>query len=223
MFSIPNLLTLGNLLTGSAGIIYFMSEQDEKMVFWFILIAAVFDFADGFFARLLKVSSPMGKELDSLADMVSFGAFPGIVMVVMIMKREPSEWLPWIGLLIIAFSALRLAKFNVDKRQSDTFYGLPTPGNAFFFGALPYLNYEWLNNGYLLAGLCILFSYFLVADIRMFALKFKSYKWKANQWKYMAIVASVASIAIYGITAVSHIIALYVLFSFILHFSGKRK
>ncbi len=148
LFSVPNLLSLGNLLCGCIAILNVI-DGNIGIAVYLVMIACVFDFLDGFAARGLKQGSPMGKELDSLADMVTFGVVPGMVMFQMIGYANPtglwgrgsgiSEWLPYIGFMVPLFSALRLAKFNVDTRQSESFIGLPTLANALLICGLPIL------------------------------------------------------------------------------------
>jgi CDP-diacylglycerol---serine O-phosphatidyltransferase len=147
LFSVPNLLSLGNLLCGCIAVLNVINGNIGIAVY-LVMIACVFDFLDGFAARGLKQGSPMGKELDSLADMVTFGVVPGMVMFQMIQFANPvgswgrggiEEWLPYIGFIVPLFSALRLAKFNVDTRQSESFIGLPTLANALLICGLPVL------------------------------------------------------------------------------------
>ena len=128
---LPNALTCGNLLCGCVGIIFTL-QDGAAVSAWFVWAACVFDFLDGFAARALKVNSPIGKELDSLADMVSFGALPAIVMFQMIDTISSNNFFPYTAFSLAIFSALRLAKFNVDDKQKDSFIGLPVPANALF-------------------------------------------------------------------------------------------
>jgi CDP-diacylglycerol---serine O-phosphatidyltransferase len=164
LFSVPNLLSLGNLLCGCIAI-FNVIDGNIGVAVYLVMIACVFDFLDGFAARGLKQGSPMGKELDSLADMVTFGVVPGMVMFQMIRFAQipvqgVADWqfyLPYIGFIVPLFSALRLAKFNVDTRQSDSFIGLPTLANALLICGLPMLfqlhdsgRYEYTGTTYLL-------------------------------------------------------------------------
>jgi CDP-diacylglycerol--serine O-phosphatidyltransferase len=137
---LPNVLTCGNLLCGCLGVIFCLESRDVPIAY-FVWVAGVFDFFDGFAARWLKVSSPIGKELDSLADMVSFGLLPSMVMYKMIGASSSNAYLPFVGLLIAVCSALRLAIFNVDETQHDSFKGLNTPANTIFITSLPFLSF----------------------------------------------------------------------------------
>ncbi|MDH5381262.1 MAG: CDP-diacylglycerol--serine O-phosphatidyltransferase [Cyclobacteriaceae bacterium] len=217
MFTIPNFLTLGNLITGTLGIISVIN-QDPKSAFFYIVISVLFDYADGFVARKLKMHSDIGKELDSLADMVSFGVLPGITMLYMMESVSNNVYLPYISLMIIGFSALRLAKFNIDERQSDTFYGLPTPANALFLTSLPHMNLELLENVYVLGAIAVVFSLLLVSEIKMFALKFKNFSFAQNKWKFLAILLSAVCLYLMGIAGIPLIILSYILFSIVSKF-----
>ena len=185
---IPNGLTSLNLLSGSIAILFAL-EGNYTVTFWLVMIAAIFDFLDGFAARLLKVISPFGKVMDSLADMVSFGVVPAMVMFVMIKNSLACTatlcgnnlllLLPYAAFLIAVCSGLRLAKFHVDERQTDAFIGLPTPANAILITSLamashglPEVVIEKLSCPYTLVGITVLLSFLLVAEIPMFSLKF---------------------------------------------------
>ncbi|MFI3267458.1 MAG: CDP-diacylglycerol--serine O-phosphatidyltransferase [Rikenellaceae bacterium] len=213
---IPNTITCLNVLCGCIAVMFAFSGFLEGS-FIMILLAAVFDFLDGFAARLLKAYSPMGKELDSLADMISFGLAPAAIVYVMGAE--------YIAFLIAIFSALRLAKFNIDERQTTEFIGLPTPANALFFGALgyvyfvrePWYLFQVIENEYVLIGLVVVFSLLLVSEIRMFSLKFKSFKFKDNILKFSFLAASLALIIVFKIASFPMIILLYVLISIIRH------
>ena len=201
---IPNAITSCNLICGCIAVGFAMHEHYPSALL-FIILGAVFDFFDGMSARLLHVSSDIGKELDSLADDVTFGVAPAS-MVFSICKTctypsfigDLSLYLPYLAFIMAAFSAIRLAKFNLDTRQTTSFIGLPTPANALFWGAL--------------IGTFI-FSYLLVADIPMFALKFKNLKWTDNKIKYIFILTSILLILILGISGISAIILWYIILS----------
>lgn len=220
---IPNAITCCNLLSGCVAVtMAFRGEFDFALMF--IVIGAVFDFFDGMAARLLHVSSPMGIEIDSLADDVTFGFAPAaMVFVYMQMLSYPEylsfivDYIPYIAFLIAAFSALRLAKFNVDKRQTTSFIGLPTPANALFWASLvagcgnwiaESLNYAWL----LVPALIFLSSYLLVSEIPMFSLKFKRLAWRANKTRYIFLL-TVLPMLLLGTSAAVLIIAWYVILS----------
>lgn len=211
---IPNLLTLGNLVTGCAGIICSFRHPDLAPV-WFIGISCSFDFLDGFSARLLKVSSPMGKELDSLADVVSFGVYPAVIIFHALDKTGAGATI-WFALVLAAFSALRLAMFNTDQRQTDAFIGLPTPAMALFVaGSGEVLNWfpmEWHQTLLLIitAGLSLL----MVAPIPLVALKFKTFAWKGNQVRYAVMACSATAVVMLGTAGLPVAITLYLLTAF---------
>ncbi len=215
-------------MCGCVAIYYAMQPVARyDLAFYFIIGGAVFDFFDGFMARLLGVSSPIGKELDSLADDVTFGVAPASIVFALLKETVPgivsggflAEALPYSAFLIAAFSALRLAKFNLDDRQTTTFIGLPTPANTLFWAALAVGAHSWLTgtawSAWLLLAGIVLSSWILVAEIPMFALKFKHYKWQGNALRYSFIIASAALLATLGWTAFSAIIVLYVAVSLV--------
>ncbi|KEO74647.1 CDP-diacylglycerol--serine O-phosphatidyltransferase [Anditalea andensis] len=212
---IPNTLTCLNLISGMAGI-YFVLEGHIYYGAYFILLAAFFDFFDGFAARMLKVSSDIGKELDSLADLVTFGVLPAFIIFKMMMDINNESYLPFITFLIGVFSAIRLAKFNVDTRQTERFIGLPTPANALLLSALPFtaLHVEWvadlLINNYFLAGLSVVMSLLLVAEIPLIALKFKNFGVKDNIYRYLVLLISIVSVLWLGLGGIPLVIISYV-------------
>lgn len=215
---IPNFITSLNLFAGCMAI-YYGFRGNYELVLLFVLVAAVFDFADGLAARLLHAYSPMGKELDSLADVVSFGVAPGVLVLSMLMQSGLPQWMAFAGFIIPVFSALRLAKFNIDDRQASSFIGLPTPANALFWVGLGYSYSEILiaNSWYILA-FTVIFSGLLVSELPMFSLKFKNLKWKDNQVQYFFLIISIVLIAVFGTKALALIIAWYIVFSIIIHF-----
>ncbi len=209
---IPNALTSLNLLSGCLGIIA-ISQGPADSAIWFVIAACIFDFFDGFAARVLNVSSPIGKELDSLADMVSFGVLPALVMYRMIDTLSSSEYLPYAAFGLAVFSALRLAKFNVDENQRDSFIGLPTPANALFITSLDYLASPFdafISQDYLLLAITVTFSFLLVAPVELFALKFKNYTWKDNALKFTFLAFSVLLLSIWQLAAMPFVILTYV-------------
>ena len=224
---IPNTLTLCNLICGCiAAYMALQPEPQYATAFYFIIGGAVFDFFDGFAARLLHVSSPLGKELDSLADDITFGMAPAAIVFAMLRQTVPAivpegHWaataLPFAAFLIAAFSALRLAKFNLDERQATSFIGLPTPANALFWGALATAAHTHIATTpwaawALLAGV-VVSSLILVAEVPMFALKFKHFGWKGNALRYTFLIVSAALIISFGLVAVALAVVLYVLLS----------
>jgi CDP-diacylglycerol--serine O-phosphatidyltransferase len=188
-------------------------------------IAGVLDFFDGFVARWLKAYSPIGKELDSLADCVTFGVLPGMIIFHLIGESMPADtsttpgFLPYVAFVISVFSALRLAKFNVDTRQTTSFIGVPTPANAFLIGSLPLILWQYppseeiILNPYFLVSLTLLMSYLLVAEIPLFALKFTSYTFSSNRPKYIFLFLSLVLLFTLQFIAIPFIIALYILIS----------
>ena len=225
--NIPNALTCGNLLCGCIGIIEaFHSNLLLSCVL--IGIALIFDFLDGFIARLLKVSSPIGRDLDSLADMVTFGVLPSVIVYQLLMQSIPDLygiWKAYPALIIAIFSAIRLAKFNNDPRQSDSFIGVPTPANAMLIASLPLIVHTqgefWKNliiNTNNLLILSIVMSVLLVAEIPLLALKFKSFAWKGNEIRYIFILMTIALLLALQIVAVPFILILYLAISLLSNF-----
>lgn len=212
---IPNALTSGNLLCGCLGLISVFGNYPVEPAY-FIWAACVFDFFDGFVARLLKVSSPIGKELDSLADMVSFGVLPAMAMYQWIDSSGGAHWLSYIALMIAVFSALRLAKFNIDTRQTDSFIGVPTPANALFLTSLVFLPESIraiVFTAPVLTGITIVFSLLLVAPFELFALKFKDFSWANNQIRFTFLALSVFLLVILKAGALPLIILSYIIIS----------
>lgn len=218
---IPNALTCANLLCGCVGVVE-VFHNNMLLSCALIGLAAVFDFFDGFAARLLKVSSPIGKELDSLADMVTFGLLPAVIIYQLLVRSVPGVedlWIPNLAFIIAICSALRLAKFNIDPRQSDSFIGVPTPANALLIASLPFIlrnNPGWepliVNTTNLLVFSAIM-SFLLVAELPLFALKFKSFGWAGNEVRYGFLLVSLVLLLFLGILAVPLVVALYVLLS----------
>jgi CDP-diacylglycerol--serine O-phosphatidyltransferase len=220
---IPNALTSGNLLCGSAGIICSFTNP-EIPTEWFVWAACVFDFLDGFAARMFKVSSPIGKELDSLADMVSFGVLPGIVMKNLLTAASADIW-AWLGLLLIVFAALRLAKFNIDARQSDSFIGVPTPANALFVCGIPSLMTAFPVNWFeapTLVVITLLLSWLMVSEIPLFALKFKNFTWGDNKIRFTFLLCAVLLIAFFQSAGLPLAILLYIAFSLVFKSGNQR-
>ena len=215
---IPNTITCCNLISGCIAT-YFAFQGDFRLALLFIVIGAVFDFFDGMVARLLHVSSPIGKELDSLADDITFGFAPSAIIYEYL--RPETELLPFIVFVMAAFSALRLAKFNLDERQAMGFIGLPTPANALFWGSLIVGAGDWMKSApfigpnlslVILAGVFIS-CWLLISEIPMFALKFKTWGWKGNEIKYIFILSCIPLLLLLGVTGLAAIIAWYVILS----------
>ncbi len=213
---IPNLLTLLNLFFGVVGIIWVLNGEILSGAY-FILISAGFDFLDGFVARLLRVQSDIGKELDSLADVVSFGVLPGLILFMMTKNQtEADSYLPYLTLIIPMLSAYRLAKFNLDIRQSDRFIGLPTPANALFISTLPHLAIQWplfdtlLSSSIVLIGIAFVFSILLIAEIPLIALKFKSLSFSKNVFRYILILISLGIVLWIQLAGIPLVILAYI-------------
>jgi CDP-diacylglycerol--serine O-phosphatidyltransferase len=188
-----------------------------------IALALIFDFFDGFVARLLKVSSPIGRDLDSLADMVTFGLLPAIIVYQLLMQSIPDLlgiWKAYPAFLIAIFSAIRLAKFNNDPRQSDSFIGVPTPACALLIASLPVIvltqDESWkaliVNTSNLLI-LTVVVCYLLVSEIKLIALKFRSFGWKGNEARYTLMILTVVLLLLFKILAVPVIFLAYLLLS----------
>jgi CDP-diacylglycerol--serine O-phosphatidyltransferase len=219
---IPNFITCLNLFSGCIAVLLAF-KGNYTGAFVAILVAAVFDFFDGFAARMLKAYSPMGKELDSLADMVSFGFAPGMIIFSLLTEANINEWLPYLAFIIPIFSALRLAKFNIDERQTSSFIGMPTPANAIFWAAMSFSFAPFLvANVWIFIALTILFSYLLVAEIPMFALKVKNLAWKENQIQYVFLIVTIFLLAVFQLNAFAPIIAWYIFLSIITAFITKK-
>ena len=215
---IPNTITCCNLISGCIAT-YYAFLADHRMALLFIVIGAVFDFFDGMTARLLHVSSPIGKELDSLADDITFGFAPSAIVFSFLSSQLANSQHPiaFFAFIMAAFSALRLAKFNLDERQALGFIGLPTPANALFWGSLIVgwghkLAFTPIINPILLV-LMLLSCYLLVSEIPMFALKFKTWGWKGNEVKWIFLISCVPLLIFFGIGALAIIIAWYIILS----------
>ena len=214
---IPNTITCCNLISGCIAT-YFAFQSEFQMALLFIVIGAVFDFFDGMSARLLGVSSPIGKELDSLADDITFGFAPSaIVFSYLCSFATHLVWMPYLAFVMAAFSALRLAKFNLDEREALGFIGLPTPANALFWGSpvCGLMDYEVAFEGLEWVTLLLVFftSYLLIAEIPMFALKFKHWGWKGNEIKYIFVISCVPLLLLLGVSGIAAIILWYVVLS----------
>jgi CDP-diacylglycerol--serine O-phosphatidyltransferase len=223
---IPNLITLLNLLCGCIALV-FAGEANFEMAFFFVCLGIFFDFFDGFFARLFHVSSPLGLQLDSLADMVTSGVVPGFVLFKMLSNSVNSDpslmYLPYLGFIITLGSCYRLANFNIDTRQTDSFIGLPTPANALFILSLPLilknsdslLVLELLINPWVLLFVAVLSAYILNAEIPLFALKIKKFNLKDNTLQLFFLLISILLLAYLQFAGVALIIVFYVLLSII--------
>ena len=241
---IPNLLTLGNLLFGTIATIAAVNGNFEIAALS-VAIGIVLDFFDGFAARLLNVSGELGKQLDSLADMVTSGVVPGIILFSLLQENSlnffekstdtlkiasfSTGYLPYFGLLLTLAACYRLANFNIDTRQSDSFIGLPTPAMSLFVIALPLIPLysdnqffiDLVQNNYFLIGVVLVLSYLMNAEIPLFSLKFKNYRFKENVLKYIFLVASLIMILTLEVISIPLVIILYVLLSVGSNLSNK--
>lgn len=281
MFNIPNLFTATNMLCGVIAIVLALAGRIDVAPY-FIFLGAILDFFDGFLARILNQQSELGKQLDSLADMITFGLAPGIIMMVlMIFQMYPIDgdktaeisaietlyridfqtheiavrfhfaiahfwsqvthfqlraFLPFVALIIPFFSLFRLAKFNIDTRQSESFIGLPTPANTLFFMVFPLVlslygaktGWEhdlifWVIRPAVLIPILVLMSLLLVAELPLFALKFKSFKWSGNEIRFVFLISCGILIPSLWVWSIPIIVLLYLLLSFFYNIIRKNR
>ncbi|MDA3845143.1 MAG: CDP-diacylglycerol--serine O-phosphatidyltransferase [Vallitaleaceae bacterium] len=217
---IPNAITCLNIVAGCLACVLALFGE-YLFSAYLILLAGVFDFFDGFAARLFKAYSPMGKELDSLADMVSFGVAPGFILYAFLSQNIGIYW-ALSAFAIPVFSALRLAKFNIDERQTTSFLGLPTPPNAIFWAFLVLAittDFTLLSDSQILLAKIIsvvlipIFSFLLVSELPMFSLKVKNLKWKENKLRFVFLILSVTLVIFFKLLAFPLIILLYIILS----------
>ncbi len=228
---IPNTVTCLNLFSGCIACV--MAFQGNYLwALGLIVLSAVFDFFDGLLARILNAPSAIGKELDSLADDISFGMAPALIVFSFL--KEPAlsypaflegmrEYIPYLAFIIAVFSALRLAKFNVDVRQTSSFVGLPTPANALFWASLITGAHELLLqhvNVVVILLLIFFFSWILVAEIPMFALKFKNLSWKDNKISFIFLIVCIPLLIFFYISGLAAVVVWYILLSLL---TGKKK
>jgi CDP-diacylglycerol--serine O-phosphatidyltransferase len=231
---IPNIITLINLFCGCIALVFAMKANFE-MAFYFVCLGIFLDFFDGFFARLFNVSSPLGLQLDSLADMVTSGVVPGFVMFQMLSNSVNSNpslvYFPYLGFIIALGSCYRLANFNIDTRQTDSFIGLPTPANALFILSLPLIvkysdsliALELLTNNWFLLVITLLSAYILNAEIPLFALKIKKFNFKDNVLQIAFVLISLVLLVLFQFSGVALVIVFYVFLSVIMNLiTGKK-
>lgn len=219
---LPNFFTLLNLASGSLGAILALEGNltGAALCIWF---GAFFDFLDGWLARVLNARSLLGGQLDSLADLITFGCLPANIVYTLLSERTTSPYLPFTAIIIISFSALRLARFNVDVRQKNVFIGLPVPAHGMFIGTLPLIiaadQYAWLTGllvqPYILVALVVLTSYLLVANIKLMAFKFTTYAWYPNRFKYGFLLTATLFMLLFRAGGLALSIVLYVLVSIV--------
>ena len=220
---IPNFLTLLNLFCGCIAIV-FIADLNFEYAFFFVALGIFFDFFDGFFARKFNVAGPLGVQLDSLADMVTSGVVPGFLVFKILSNGwmlGPNSALPYIGFVITLGACYRLAKFNIDTRQSDSFIGLPTPANTLFFLSLPLINWNFLSNdgietnlySAILIALCFLSAYVMNAEIPLFSLKIKNFSFAKYKLQIAFVCSSILLIVFFNYLGVATTIVLYVVLS----------
>lgn len=201
--------------------IYFVLEGQLFYGAYFIFAAAILDFLDGFVARLLNAYSEIGKQLDSLADLVTFGVLPAFIVFTLLQGIYPNSYLPFLAFFIATQSAIRLAKFNIDTRQTDRFIGVPTPANGLLISTLPFMaeRFEWVGdlvyNGVFLLGFTLLFALLLTAELPLIALKFKNFTFKENKYRYLTLLISLICLLTMGIGGIPLAILSYVVLSII--------
>lgn len=228
---IPNAITCCNLVSGCLSIVFLMQEMPVKAGLM-ILVAGIFDFLDGLVARLLHTSSPIGAQLDSLSDVVSFGVAPGFIMYyIMSYTLDPAYTYLWIipvslaffAFLLPVFSAIRLAKFNVDEDQKDSFRGLPTPAMAIFMASLPIalFSVHHVKDGalgfWVCLGITLIFCFLMVSRLRFFSFKMKSLAWKGHQLQWIFLIVAVAAFVVFRWVAIPFIVLFYILLSILFY------
>lgn len=211
---IPNTITCCNLLSGCMAVMAAFNSDAWHTLLW-VVAGALFDFCDGLSARALKAYSPIGKELDSLADLVTFGLAPAILCIMTLRGLCPEATVyPYIGLLLVVFAALRLAKFNTDERQTSSFLGLAVPANALFWCGLFQLDlYSIPAAPWIIGALTVLFAWLMVSEIPMFSLKFKNLGWTDNKVRFIFLTVSVIILALLREKGLSAIIGWYIILS----------
>ncbi len=248
---IPNLFTLLNLFSGMIAVLM-AATDDLVLAAYFVFLGIFFDFFDGFFARKFQVQGELGKQLDSLADLVTSGVVPGIVMFQMMLYATKKKWLmelssetgswqeyqetfyffiPFLGIVITLAAAYRLANFNIDERQTSSFIGLPTPAFSIFVLSLPLILFysehafftQALQNIYVLIGITFTGSYLMNAEIPLFSLKFKNYGWKGNEVKYIFLLATLVLLIGLKTVAIPLVIILYIFLSVAGNYVNKKR
>ncbi|GAQ48956.1 phosphatidylserine synthase [Flavobacterium psychrophilum] len=230
---IPNIITLLNLFCGCIALV-FAVDMNFEMAFFFVSLGIFLDFFDGFFARLFKVSSPLGLQLDSLADMVTSGVVPGFVMFCLLASSQNQIYgytiLPYLGFIITLGSCYRLANFNIDTRQTDSFIGLPTPANALFILSLPLVlldsNNEFITNAlqnhWVLIAISVASAYIMNAEIPLFSLKIKDFTFKKNALQILFLASSVLLLLFFRYLGIAMVIVFYVLLSVVNNLINKK-
>ncbi len=225
---IPNLVTLANLVSGCVGVVA-VAKGDTALAAYMIWLAALFDFLDGLTARTLNAYSSIGGELDSLSDMVSFGLLPSFIMYALLEESLPPAWngLAYVAFLVAVCSAVRLAIFNIDTRQTEKFIGLPTPASALLISALPLSSrnfmIELLNIPTFLIIIVLLDSWMMVSNISLMAFKFNNFTWTQNKLRYIFILVSLVLVFVLNTFAIPVVIILYVILSVVQNSRKKSR
>ena len=225
MKNLPNVITCLNLYAGCLSCVMSLVYDNYIGAFFFIALAACFDFIDGFVARLIHAYSSIGAQLDSLADVISFGVAPGFLVYSFLSNSTVSVPygvnIPFVAFFIPVFAAIRLAKFNVDKRQVSSFLGLPVPANGLFWGALipsiPLLEGNHIFYTFFVVTFIVIFCTLMVSEIPMFSLKFTHYKWAGNQYPYIIITITLLLISLFRLPGICLAIICYIFLSMIKH------
>lgn len=220
--NVPNSITCLNLASGVMAVICAFVGSDtlwgldgRSWAYIFIGIAAVMDFLDGFAARLLHAYSNLGKELDSLCDLVSFGVAPAMILFNVLAADGAQEWTRWLFVLIPVAGALRLARFNIDTRQTISFIGLPIPANAIFwigYTAMAVSGADFLLQWWCVLPVVVFESWLMLSPVKLFSLKFKTWGWAGNQWRWMIILTAVVLVFCMGVPGLMWLIVAYVLY-----------
>lgn len=226
---IPNTITCLNLLCGCMAVISAFGTgpsygiESYQWAFIFIGLASIFDFCDGAMARLIHAYSPLGKELDSLSDLVSFGLAPAMLLYVTIGSLSSIHWMPYTALAIAICGGIRLARFNVDTRQTTEFIGLPIPANAIFWvGAVAFMHSYGYPSDWIVAGAIALMSWLMLAPMRIFSLKFKNFALRPNIMRYAILAAAIISVSVFGLPGFSLAILLYILAAAIYNLISRK-
>lgn len=217
---IPNTITCCNLLSGCVSI-FLLCQNHVLGASAMIFVAAVFDFLDGFAARMLNAKSPIGGELDSLSDVVSFGVAPSFI-IAMLLSKTGINWMiadvnvfPMLAFILAAFAAVRLAKFNIDTRQTSSFIGLPVPAVGLFVASLPLANLTFVTNSYFLLAIVAIFSWLMISEVPFFSFKIKNLKFKDNILRYFVVFFAIIALIILKSVALPFIFVFYILLSVI--------
>ncbi len=230
LFTVPNIITLLNLLCGVLAIVETLVGHNYMCAFWLIVLAAIFDFLDGFAARLLHSQSEIGVQLDSLSDLISFGLAPTFVLFTLALNSDSlwfdaqlAHYLAYATFAVVAFSSLRLAKFNIDDQQSENFVGLPTPASALFCVSLGLIFHAhvYTFNVETLVAVALVDAILMVSPLKMFSLKFKGLSWHKNSVRYIFLAIAAIQIALLGLLSLPAIIVSYILMSLFIELRAR--